>query len=279
MARRIALVLVLGVLLGATGCTLFTDRPIQDEGAIRITIRPSEMGSQAASPKVIPTIATKVRIRVWHPSTTYNRVATIALGGGGQSVDIPVPAGSGYSVDVVSYYGTNPALALTGGRAPNVTVMAGAPTSVQVSLQAWDCEVNGDPQVEPGKTYPLVFIPSDGGGLLTTKTLQTASLRTSTVSFQSTATPLPPFPGTYGVVQDDRLTLSGTAPSVTVPTTVYAVAMVEFSASWVDTQLPNQNERRLFIELPNRHTGNRIFQFTVAPASGGIVVDISSQRP
>ena len=109
---------MLGALLGAAGCTLFTDRPIQDEGAIRITIRPSETGSQAASPKVIPAIATKVRIRVWHSPTTYNRVSTIALNGGEQSVDIPVPAGSECNVDVVSYYGTNPALVLTGGRAP-----------------------------------------------------------------------------------------------------------------------------------------------------------------
>jgi len=275
MRRVVVAVITLAVLAGLGGCMKSPDT--EAEGIIHITIQPTNVQPQSITPKLIPANAEKVRIRIWHPSSGFNGVSTIALQPQGQTVDIAVPSNNGYFVDAVSYYNVTLPLALTGGRAGGVNVAVNATTNVQITLRAWHVDVIGSDNVAPEAEYALDFVATDGGGLITRQTFDTATLRASTTSFQDPTAPLPPFPGTVGVAYDDRIPLTGTAPDVDVETTLYMAALVQFNQYWYDYALPNQAERPMFLELPNRHMEDTLHEITVAPVSGGIVVDISSE--
>jgi len=274
MHRKLALVLVL-LALGLAGCTgPFASAP-EEEGTIRIVIGPPENETATIEPKVIPDEATKVRIRVWHPDTGFNAVATVTIGAEDE-VNIPVPADEGYTVDAVSYYvQENRPLALTGGRANGVDVATDAVTNVRISLREWHSDVFGDNNVEPESMFGVEIVPTDGGGLLALQTFKGATLHTSATAFDEPDDPLPLFPGTQGILFDDRIAFTAMAPDVNELTVLFVAALVEFSQNWMDATLADRDEHSLFIEFPNRHTGEDLHQVTIDPAAGGLVVEIS----
>jgi len=271
----IALVLALGL----TGCMRQSVPDPHEQGYIRIVVSPSQTETQSISPKVIPDEATKVRIRVWHEETGFNAVHTVTIGNE-DAVDIPVPEDDGYTVDAVSYYVQNRRpLALTGGRARDVSVEAKQVTTAKVLLLPWQADVTGDTTVEPEETFEINVYPTDGGGLLALQTFREATLHTSTTAFDDPEDALPLYPGSQGILFDDRIAFTSTAPDVNELTVLFVAALVEFNQNWKDTTLSSQNEHSLFIELPNRHTDEDLHQITIDPSAGGLVVEITSQEP
>jgi hypothetical protein len=268
-------VILSSLLVGCTGPWLAQPR---EEGVIHIVVNPRVTLSSSMAPKAIPDIATKVRIRVWHPDTGFNALTTVALNGEG-GVDIPVPEDTGYIVDAVSYYLKHyRAMALTGGRAHNVDVAAKQTTTVQVGLRPWETEAAGDTTAEPGEHYTVEFVPTDGGGLLTLQTFKGATLRTSTTSFQNPNVSLPLYPGTQGLLFDDRIAFTASAPEVTEITTLYVCSLVEFAQPWKDTTIADRNEQPLYIEFPNRHMEEALHEVTIDPTAGGLIVEISGLK-
>jgi len=273
-SKLLILVAILALLLG--GCFQPWVAEPTEEGIIRIVVNPGRTLPTSVSPKLIPELATKIRIRIWHPDTGYNAVLTIPLDGESEGVDIAVPEDTGYIVDAVSYYLKHSrSMALTGGRAYGVDVAPKAITSVQVDLRAWTTGTAGDTTAEPGEHYTVELRPSDAGGLLTLETFRAATLHSSTASFQSTDVVLPAFPGTQGLLFDERIAFTLSAPDVTEMTTLYIAALVEFAQNWKDTTIADRSEQILYIEMPNRHMGELLHEVTVDPTSGGIVVEIT----
>jgi len=276
MRGRVFVVLAI-VAFALGGCTSpWWSSPKEDDGIIRIVVNPGETESMSAEPKLIPADADSVRIRVWHPISGYNTVATVSLNGTSEGVDIHVPQDTGYVVDVVSYVlRDGRALALTGGRARNVDVEAKVITTVAVALQTWETESAGDESTEPEDTYTVGFTLTDGGGLLTEQTFNGATLHTSVDDFQNSSDSLPLFPGSAGIQEINRFTFSGVAPAVTEETTLYMCGLVQFTQNWKDTSLADRDEHVLYIEIPNRHMDEDLYELTVDPSAGGLVVEIS----
>jgi len=273
--RRIAVVVALVIAGTVAGCMKLPDT--QPEGIVSIAIRPEQVSSTSITPKLIPQIAEKIRIRIWNIETGFNTVATASIGD--KQMSIAVPQGNRYSVDAVSYYvKNNMALALTGGSAPNVSVKANETTSIQLGLRPWHTEVVGDERVEPSKSYAVEFVATDAGGLITRGTFESASLHASTTSFQDPDDALPAEPGTYGILFDDRMTFMATAPNVSEVSSLFVGVLVEFTQNWTDDLLENVNERTLVLELPNRHLEAPLHQLIIDPSTGGIVIDISGER-
>lgn len=268
-------VLVVGIILVA-GCTApWAEQPA--EGVISLRIVRTAVASEDSLPRVIPQSATKIRIRVWHPEAGVNLVATVPIKDGTAELNLAVPENDGYIVDVVSYVVVEGrATALTGGRAPNVSVRAKGTTQVDVTLQPWTTEAEGDTEVPPGESYVVLLIATDADGLISRQTLESATLRTSTTSFQAASAALPLSPNIPGVVLDHQMSFTATAPEVTKLTTLYIAALVEFTSGWRDNALPTVSERSLYIELPNRHMGETLHHVTVDPTSGGIVIDVTA---
>jgi len=273
---RCKLILILVVLaLGLTGCMRQSLVDPQEEGVVRIVVNPSSVAPQSIGPKLVPEDATKVRIRVWHPGTGFNAVATVTIGDA-DGVDIPVPADDGYTVDAVSYYvKERRPLALTGGREQDVEVQRRAVTNVQIALRPWETEARGDTNVEPEDPFVVEFVPTDGGGLLALQTFREATLHTSITVFDDPDDALPLFPGSQGILFDDRIAFTTVSPDVSELTVLFVVALVEFSLNWEDKTIADRDEQTLFIELPNRHMGEDLHQVTVDPSAGGLVVEIS----
>jgi len=273
VCRVILVLLILGLAL--SGCVRQAAPDPKAEGYVRIVVNPSSVDTQSISPKVIPDEATKVRIRVWHAETGFNAISTVTIGDE-DGVDIPVPEDDGYTVDAVSYYVQDRRpLALTGGRAHDVAVEAKRVTTVKVQLLPWQTDAVGDETVEPEDTFELDLYPTDGGGLLALQTFREATLHTSTTAFDDPDDPLPLFPGTQGILFDDRIAFTSVAPDVTELTVLFVAALVEFSQNWKDVAIADRDEQTLFIELPNRHTGEDLHQITVDPSAGGLVVEIT----
>lgn len=274
MQRTLALLFVL-MALALTGCVgPFATAP-EPEGTIRIVVSPPDNQTASIGPKLIPVDATKVRIRVWHEATGFNAVATVIIGAE-DAVDIPVPEDAGYTVDAVSYYvkETRP-LALTGGRANGVEVVSNAVTNVQVALRPWNTDVLGTDTIEPEEMYDVTVIPTDGGGLLALQTFKGATLHASTTNFDDPDDPLPLFPGTQGILFDDRIAFTAVAPNVAELTVLFVTSLVEFSQNWKDMMIADRTEHSMFIELPNRHMDEDLHQITVDPTAGGLVVEIT----
>ena len=277
---RCKLVLLLVVLaLGLTGCMRESLIDPDNEGVVHVVVNPSSVDPQSIGPKLIPADAEKVRIRVWHPDTGFNAVATVTIGDA-DGVDIPVPADDGYTVDAVSYYvKERRPLALTGGREPDVDVERRVVTNVQIALRPWETEVFGDTTVEPEDPFVVEIVPTDGGGLLALQTFKEATLHTSTTAFDDPDDPLPLYPGTQGILFDDRIAFTTVSPDVTELTVLFVAALVEFNQNWKDTTIADRDEQTLYIELPNRHMGEDLHQVTVDPTAGGLVVEITSADP
>ena len=277
---RCKLVLLLVVLaLGLTGCMRESLIDPDNEGVVHVVVNPSSVDPQSIGPKLIPADAEKVRIRVWHPDTGFNAVATVTIGDA-DGVDIPVPADDGYTVDAVSYYvKERRPLALTGGREPDVDVERRVVTNVQIALRPWETEVFGDTTVEPEDPFVVEIVPTDGGGLLALQTFKEATLHTSTTAFDDPDDPLPLYPGTQGILFDDRIAFTAVSPDVTELTVLFVAALVEFNQNWKDTTIADRDEQTLYIELPNRHMGEDLHQVTVDPTAGGLVVEITSADP
>lgn len=277
MKRGTALCFLLLLVLAAiSGCM---NRPAPEpalaEGLLRLRVAWPAGGTADTQPKVIPQAATALRIRIWNGETGYNLVSTVPLVVGGLDLNIAVPEGTGYTVDVVSYLMVEGrATALTGGRSPNVAVRAQGTTDVQITLWPWTTESSGDATVAPGAPYIVRLTATDADGLITRQTFESATLHVAASSFQATSSPLPTAPGTSGVVLDDRITLTALAPNVTVVTTLHAAALVHFTSGWRDPSLA-ASERDLYIELPNRHMGEPLHRLVVDPSSGGIIITIT----
>jgi hypothetical protein len=270
--KAVLLVVVLALCVG--GCLRQPMADPSDQGIIRIVVAPSA-ALRGVTPKLIPEEATKVRIRVWHSGTGFNAVTTVTIGDEG-AVDIPVPEDDGYTVDAVSYYVKGRrALALTGGRARDVTVEAKTVTTVEILLLPWHTTAEGDTTVGPEESFVVELYPTDGGGLLTLQTFKEATLHTSTTAFDDPDDALPLFPGSQGILFDDRIAFTTIAPDVSELTVLFVASLVEFNQNWKDTTLADRNEHSLFIELPNRHTGEDLHQVTIDPTAGGLVVEIT----
>ncbi len=273
--RGAALCLLLITVVLAAGCTREWSDPAT-EGVISLRISRPDATSEDVAPRVVPQSATKIRIRVWHPEAGVNLVATVPIKNGTAELNLAVPENEGYIVDVVSYVLVEGrATALTGGRAPDVTVHAKDTTKVEVTLRPWRTEAEGDEQIPPGEPYVVVLIATDADGLISRQTLESATLRASTTSFQAASAALPLSPNIPGVVLDHQMSFTATAPQVTALTTLYIAALVEFTSGWRDNALTTVGERPMYVELPNRHMGEALHQVVVDPTSGGIVIDIT----
>ncbi len=276
MRARSVLVLLIG-LAALSGCMGPVDTGPSGDGAIQLHIVRDGGSEDGVTPRVIPQAATKIRVRVWHATSGYNVVATAALSAGSVDLKIAVPEDDGYTVDIVSYFVTQGRpTALTGGRAPDVSVDADKTTDVNVTLRPWATETSGDTTVAPLDPYTMRIVATDADGLITRQTFESARLYASTTSFQSALTLLPSGPGSLGVVMDDHMSFAATAPDVSVITTLYAAALVEFTRGWRDESLADAAERSLFVELPNRHMGAALHHLVIDPTTGGIVIDVSS---
>jgi hypothetical protein len=277
---RCKLVLLLVVLaLGLAGCMRDSLIDPENEGVVHVVVNPTSVDPQSIGPKVIPADAEKVRIRVWHEDTGFNAVATVTIGDA-DGVNIPVPADDGYTVDAVSYYiKERRPLALTGGRAHDVNVERRVVTNVQIALRPWETDVRGDTTIEPEDPFIVEFVPTDGGGLLALQTFREATLHTSTTAFDDPGDPLPLFPGSQGILFDDRIAFTSVSPDVTELTVLFVASLVEFNKNWEDITIPVRDEQALFIELPNRHMGEDLYQITVDPSAGGLVVEITRDEP
>ena len=275
--RKRGVLLSLVVLLSVGGCTNQWLHTPESLGVLRVVVRQEQSEVSSIVPKLIPEVAEKIRVRVWHPNTGFNIVATVSLND--QAVDIAVPQDEGYTVDVVSYYLKDTrALALTGGSTQEVSVKANETTNVQVGLQPWHAEITSDERVKPDMSYALELVTTDAGGLITREIFESASLHASTTSFQDPDDTLPAEPGIYGILFDDRITFMATAPNVSEVSPLFVGVLVEFTQNWRDNSLENVDERTLLLELPNRHLKAPLHQLIIDPSTGGIVIDISSEE-
>jgi len=273
--RVVSLVLLSAVCFALVGCMDVWSPKDAEEGLITVVVPPSGESTQRISPKVLPDAAEKVRIRVWHPDTGFNVVATVDRSGSPQTVDIAAPEGEGYTVAAVAYLiQDGRPLALTGGETPNVTVYAREATTVELILQHWDAEYITEDPIEPEAAFSVEIIVSDAGGLITLETLEAAQLHASTTAFQDPATALPANP-VSGIVSDGRITFAMTAPDVEEETTLYLAALAQFTPAWDDRSLVDPSEYSLFLELPNRQMDQPIHEVTIDPLTGGIIVEIT----
>lgn len=273
------LVVVVGLVCLVMGGCVRSSVHDATEGTIRISVTPSAPGQAEISAKVIPAAATKVRVRVWHPDSGFNAVATVVIAGESEPVDIPVPEDVDYVVDAVAYYlGSGVAYALTGSRESRVSVVSDEVTAVALSLRPWGVDVTAPDVVKPGDSLSVKLVATDAGGLITLETFQSATLHASLTSYQATSIALPSDHTAAGIVFDDRMTFSLLAPAVTKPSTLYFSALIRFSDNWSDPKLA-ASERPMYLELPNRYLNVALGELTVEPAAGGIVVDISAAEP
>jgi hypothetical protein len=160
MTRTRALA-VLAVFLAACGGGASSDGqpgspvepPAGQQGAITITLRPASSGApslsglfdDAAAPLVgaqsLPN-PTDIRFVVTNPTTNFKTIQDVTIAGT-QTVNIPVPAATGYVLDVVSWASCS-ALGfacyqahyiLKSGELTGIDVVANAQTSVSLTLQ------------------------------------------------------------------------------------------------------------------------------------------------
>jgi hypothetical protein len=277
MRRLVVLCLASLLAVALCGCSGLFAPEREGTGSLHIVISPAERGATSLL-KEIPSAAEKVRIRIWNAVSGYNDVVSVALAPQAQALDIAIPARTGYTVDILSYDYVGYAVALTGGRAAGVSVVANEVTDVAVTLRRWGVDVLGPEAIVPGDTYSLTFIPTDGGGLLTSTTFATGTLRASLTDFGNPATPLPGVSGQPVHVQDDRFVLSAVAPAVTQASTLYAAVLIQFTQDWYDYEIPNAGERAMFLELPNRHLADDLREVIVNPTAGGVEIVVSGKR-
>jgi hypothetical protein len=272
--RRITVLIVIGITVVLAGCMHILDT--KREGIVSIVINPQQVSSTSAAPKFIPQTSEKIRIRIWNPETGFNTVTTASINT--QQLSIAVPEGDGYNVGAVSYYiaDSRPS-ALTGGAATRISVKADETTSIQLALRPWDTEISGDESAKPDESYSVQLVATDAGGLITRETFESASLHASTTSFQDPEDSLPSDPGTDGIVYDDHISLTATAPNVTEASTLYVAVLVRFTQTWTDRSHEDPEERTLFVELPNRHIDASLHQLLIDPSQGGISIVISSE--
>ena len=276
MVRKLSVAALLLAALALNSCIFFTPGE-RSEGYLHLVIAPQTVTAEV-SPKVLPENAEKIRIRVWNTDPAYNSVTTVALIPGGQEVDIPIPAGKGYTVDVISYLYDIYPLALTGGRSDEVEIKADDMTEVEISLEPWDVTVTGPDEVGSEDVYSIGFAPADPGDLRTKETFDTATLRVSEGDFNDPAVRLPGQTGATVPADGKEIELTAQAPSVEDDTVFYSLALIKFTEDWYDGSLTDPIERSMYLELPNRHMGKALHEFTVKPALGGIVIVISGEK-
>lgn len=278
-ARWMLPVLLIFLLGGVSGCVDLWNTNPQPEGLLRITIQQDAAMPHSVRPKVIPGLATKIRIRIWHPQTGFNHVATLDLSVPDQQLTLALAEDEGYVVDAISYFVRDDrALALTGGREPSVSVSAKETTNVQLSLRPWTTETYGDESVGPEKPYVVEVVATDAGGLITRQTFASATLHASLTSFEDPATDFPAVPRELGIVEDDSIRLTATSPDVDNISILYAAALVEFATTWTDASLVDPDERTICLELPNRYMGEGLHTLTIDPTTGGITIGISGAQ-
>jgi len=265
--------LIFGLLVwglgGLVGCSFLSHFPVQ-EGNVLIVIRRPSLETTAIEPNYIPSNAEYVRIRIWHKTTGVNVAGTV-------SVEIRVPANTGYIVDAVSYvvqgapaYG----FLLTGGRVANVDVVANSTTAVDLVLGTWFATFSGDTSVSSGEIYTVTAQISHKDQMFRDFFRAGAAfLLASLYSYQTPSATLPP-PVAVGTISNGRITLSATAPNVTEPSTLYCSILAHLSEQWYDPAYPDV---AVALEIPNRQMGERLHEIQVNPPEGGIIIGISEE--
>ena len=101
-----------------------------------------------------------------------------------------------------------------------------------------------------------------------------AYLLASFDSYQTPSATLPP-PVATGTISSGRTTLAATAPDVERASTLYCSILAHLNQQWYDPEHPNE---ALVLEIPNRQLGERLYEITVNPPEGGIIIGISREE-
>lgn len=268
----------IGLLTAASlvGCSLFVHPA--EEGKVFIRIIRSSVTAMAVEPRLIPAVASHVAVRIWHKQSGVNKVVEVTLPESGSvAVEATVPALSGYTVDAVSYVVYNEffGFVLTGGRVKNVNVAPHETTVVNIELTPWQYTFGGDTEVESLKEYTVTLSISHKDDLCADFLGEFfANLYTSLENFQSpTATLSPPVDTTD--LTEGSATFTATAPEVTEDHILYYLVLNPLTKEWTQGLPPG---RSLHLEFPNRALGEPLQQIIVHPASGGIIIGISSHE-
>jgi len=260
MKKAALLIVIIALMGGIAGCMRWLTPP--DEGIVRITIVRQPLEPQTISTKWVPLQADRVRVRIWHPDTGTNIVRSVTIQTRSQTVAIAVPAREGYNVDAVAYMGDNH-VALTGARQGGVAINRGQTTDVGLVLAQWRSGFDRD-AVESGEVYSITCdLGASAGptsaifdyGLLYIYETQTAS-----ATWESAA-----------VVVDGKVTLTGHAPTVDVPTPLYALVRIALRPEWND---PDDGSS-LWLEMPARFLGEPLHRIIVNPPGGSLNVTIN----
>jgi len=263
-------------LLGVFGCSWLVPMPGQ-EGYVKIVIHKSALAPESFDPAYIPANAEYVRVRVWHKVTGVNVVETAQFLGDTATIELRIPANTGYTVDAVAYVVTGfPAYGflLTGGRLKNVDVLAGQTTQANLMLDVWSATFSGDTQITSGEVYSVTAQISHKDGMFDFFRTGAAFLLASLNSYQTLSATLPA-PVATGTISQGKITISATAPDVDTQSTLYCSIFAQLRDEWRD---PDVTGYVLVLEIPNRQLGERLHEIIVNPPEGGIIIGISQKE-
>ena len=146
---------------GGAGTKASVDAPAA-LGSIVLTLHPAEPSSQAAqgvaTPSYNPPPATDIRFIVSNASTGFNSIQDIVIAGTA-SVNIPVPAANGYTLDAISSAaGFNYAhYILKFAEVTGINIVANTNTQVAMVLQPLSASITTPSTVSEGDPFSITF--------------------------------------------------------------------------------------------------------------------------
>lgn len=212
----------------------------------------------------VPNEADSAFVRVWHSAGT-NAVRQVAIPAPGTetTVEISVPARTGYSVGVVAYR-FNSALnvreALAGGRADDITVTADQASEVQLSVDPWSIALSA----------PDTLISGENTSITAAITGPVNDFFVSTFMYTSLTpwTEVSTLPASRaGTLQGNQLSFTFPVPTVTSDTTLYLQFDLRAnSTEWQSTGFA------LIAFMPSTRLGAPLFVRRIKLAGGTIRV-------
>ena len=216
----------------------------------------------------VPATADSAAVRVWHPTAGTNSAKYVEIPDPGATTQVTftVPVRSGYSVGVIAYRRDPDAglrEGLAGGRADNVAVAAGSPTTVQINPVPWRVELNSPSSMVSGEQTTIMAEITQGP--ITDFLLTDTRLFLSTQQWSSLAS-LPT--SRLAIRSGNQMTWTFAAPTVDES----SMAWIQFALQ-IDHLAWETASQPILIFSPSFTFGESLYQRPITVPSGSIIVN------